>query len=82
MGDKIIKIIKLRNIFRDIFDDETMNIDEEMTNKDIEDWDSIAYVKLVLTIEEEFGIRFSTEEVASIKSVGDFIRAIDKHVGE
>ena len=82
MGDRITKIIKLRNIFRDMFDDENMKIAEDTTRTDIEDWDSVAQVKLVLTIEEEFGIRFSTEEVASIKSVGDFIRAIDNHLGE
>lgn len=71
-------LIKIRNIFRDIFDDEEMTISEETSRKDLEDWDSVEHVKLVLTIEDEFGIRLTTEEVSSIKTVGDFIRAIEK----
>lgn len=81
MGDRMILLVKLRNIFREIFDDETMKISEDTDRTDIEDWDSVAQVKLVLSIEEVFEIRLSTAEVATIKSVGDFIRAIDKHIG-
>ncbi len=71
-------LIKIRNIFRDIFDDEEMTISEETSRKDIEDWDSVAHIKLVLTIEDEYGIRLTTEEVSSIQTVGDFICAIEK----
>lgn len=72
-------VSKLRRIFQDIFDDDTLTIAPETLSNDIDDWDSVAHVKLVLMIEEEFGIRFTTDEVASIKSVADFINAIDKH---
>lgn len=76
------KLIVLRNIFREVFDDDSMTISAETSRNDIEDWDSVAQVKLVLTIESEFGIRFSTDEVSGIKSVGAFIKAIEKHQGE
>lgn len=75
-------LITLKNIFRDVFDDDTLNISETTSQSDIEDWDSVAQVKLVLTIESEFEIRFSTEEVSTLKSVGDFLQAIAKHKGE
>ena len=72
-------IIKLRSIFRDVFDEDTLNISENTTKDDIEDWDSVAHIKLVLAIEEEFHVRLTTDEVASIKSVGEFMYAIQKH---
>ncbi len=74
-------MIRVRNIFREIFDDDELFISEETMYSDIEDWDSIAHVKLVLAIEEEFGIRLTTEEVTSIKSVGGFVAAIQKCSG-
>lgn len=79
MATKLDVLYKLRNIFREIFDDEDMIITEETSRKDIEDWDSVAHVKLVLAIEAEFNIRFTTEEVSTIKTVGDFLNVIEKH---
>jgi acyl carrier protein len=75
-------IIKLRNIFRDIFDDESMAISEFTMREDIEDWDSVAHIKLVLAIEDDFGIRLSMEEMSAIKSVSEFITAIHRHDGK
>lgn len=75
-------LVKLRNIFREIFDDDLMSISEETQRGDIEDWDSVAHVKLVLAVEAEFGIRLTTDEVATVKSVGDFLGAINKSSGK
>ncbi|NTW69008.1 MAG: acyl carrier protein [Chlorobiaceae bacterium] len=72
-------IIKLRTIFREIFDDDTMHIAPSTMREDIEDWDSVAHIKLVLAIEEEFAVRMSTEEVSSVKSVAGFMKAIERH---
>ncbi len=72
--------IKLRTIFRDIFDNEMMNITESTSKMDIEDWDSVAQIKLVLAIEEEFAVRLSIEEVSSIKSVAGFMDSIQRHL--
>jgi acyl carrier protein len=82
MGDALNLFIKVRNIFREIFDDDSLVISENMLKTEIEDWDSIAHVNLVLAIEEEFSIRFTTDEVASVKSVGDFMAVIKKHTSE
>lgn len=72
-------IIKLRNIFREIFDDDEILITNDTNRNDIEDWDSVAHVKLVLAIEEEFVIKLTTDEVASIKSVGEFVKVIERY---
>jgi acyl carrier protein len=81
VGNKKLTLIKLKNIFYDIFEDEDLTITEETSRKELKEWDSVAHVKLVLTIEDEFNMRFTTEEVASIKTVSDFIGAIEKRQG-
>lgn len=81
MGNKKVILLKLKNIFYDIFEDEDLTVSEETSRKELKEWDSVAQVKLVLTIENEFDMRFTTEEVASIKTVSDFIDAIEKRQG-
>jgi len=80
MAELLNALTKLRTIFRDIFDDDMMSITESTSKMDIEDWDSVAQIKLVLAIEEEFAVRLSTEEVSSIKSVAGFIDVIQRHL--
>lgn len=72
--------IKIRNVFREIFDDEEMIVSDETNRNDIEDWDSVTHIKLVLALEEEFGVRLTLDEVASVVSVGDFRASIHKHL--
>ena len=67
----------LNAIFRDIFDEPDLNVVPTTSRLDIPDWDSVAQVKLVLAIEEEFGVEFTTDEVAAFKCVGDFVRALE-----
>ena len=72
---------KLQEIFRDLFDDETIELFDEMTAEDIEDWDSLAPINLIADIERSFGVRFSTKEVTGTKNVGEFIRVIESKLG-
>lgn len=69
----------LQRLFREIFEDDTLAITPETSHADIEGWDSIAQVKLVLAVESELGIRFESTEISAIQSVGDLMRAIEKH---
>jgi acyl carrier protein len=55
-------------------------ISEEMTADDIEDWDSLAHVRLIVSIEQAFGIKFSNAEIDGFKCVGDLIDAVGKKV--
>ena len=67
---------KLQEIFRDIFDDEELVITEEMTAADIEDWDSLAQINLIIAIEKEFGVKFNLEEISKLKNIGEILEII------
>jgi acyl carrier protein len=66
----------LQNIIRDVFDDPALAVTAETGRDDIEGWDSVAQVKLVLAVEEECGFQFSEDEVSSIRRVGDLLKCI------
>ena len=67
---------RLNNIFRDIFDDESIVVTAETTANDIEAWDSLEHINLIVAVEKEFGIKFSMKEVVSMKNVGDMVDII------
>ena len=69
---------KLQDIFRDVFDDDGIVLSDEMTSKDVEDWDSISHLSLIFSIEKEFGIKFTVDEITKTKNVGEFISVIEK----
>lgn len=70
----------LQEIFRDVFDDDDLELTAETTANDIEDWDSFAQIQLVVAIEKYFNIHFKVDEVGSLKNVGEMIQLIDKRV--
>ena len=67
---------RLQNIFREVFDDENLVIDETTTPEDIEDWDSLTSMELVAGIEKEFGFKFTTAEIKQLVNVGEIIKVI------
>ncbi len=67
---------RLNKVFRTIFDDENITVNEETTSDDIEDWDSLEHINLIVAIEQEFGIKFSMGEVTNMKNVGDMVNII------
>lgn len=69
---------RLQEIFRDIFDEEDLEIREDMSAKDIEDWDSLAQINLIVAIEKEFGVKFNLEEVSQLKNIGEMLSLITK----
>ena len=73
---------KLEVIFRDVFDDEDIVLTNETTANDIEDWDSLAKINLLVAIKKEFKINFNLEEVSKYKNVGDMVNAIKEKLGE
>jgi len=66
----------LGDIFREFFDDESLILQPEMTARDVDGWDSLANVRLLLTIERKYRIKFSASEVGSLQKVGDLVRLI------
>lgn len=73
---------RLQEVFRDVFDDEEIVIDGNTTAADIDGWDSLTHVQLVVAVEDEFGLKFSMVETNSLHNVGEFIALIDKKLKE
>lgn len=69
---------RLTKIFRDVFDDESLVAAPEMTAADVEEWDSVNHITLVVAIEEEFGIKFKTAELEKMKNVGQMVEGIER----
>jgi acyl carrier protein len=64
---------RLQNVFRDVFDSEDLVIGLQTTAADVEGWDSINHVNLVLAVEREFKVRLSSSAIARLKNVGDLV---------
>lgn len=69
---------RLQMIFREIFDQPSLVVTPDLSAASLPDWDSVAMVQLVLATEQEFGLRFGTDAVASIKNVGDILILLEK----
>lgn len=69
---------QLQDIFREAFDDDELTVSPETTAKDIEDWDSLMQIQLIVAAERSFGVKFTTQEMSSLKNVGDFVALIEK----
>ena len=69
---------KLQSVFVDVFDDEDLRISNSTNSDDIEEWDSLNHIALVLSIEKCFNIRFITGEVLSLKDVGEMIQLLEE----
>jgi acyl carrier protein len=68
----------LTGVFRDVFDDESITLTRAMTADDIDEWDSMSHIRLVLSVEKAFGVKFTSAEIGALKNVGDFIDLIGR----
>lgn len=73
---------RLNEVFRDVFDDEGINVDDSTTADDIEDWDSLEHINLIVAVENAFGIKFNMGEVNAMKNVGEMVDIILKRNAE
>lgn len=69
-------IAGLNEVFRDVFDDDEITVNEQTTAEDIDDWDSLAQISLIAAIESEFGIRFDMKTALNLKNAGEMVRQI------
>ena len=72
---------RLNKVFRDIFDDDSIVIKPETTSNDIEDWDSLEHINLIVAVEQEFGMKFNMKEVTTMKNVGEMVDIILSRIG-
>lgn len=67
---------QLNEVFRDVFDDEDILVNNATTSDDIDDWDSLEHINLIVAVEKKFGIKFNMGEVNKFKNVGEMVDAI------
>jgi acyl carrier protein len=71
-------LTQVNDIFRDVLDNEDIQLTSSSTADDIEEWDSLSHIQLIVAIEKHFKIRFSTAELTSYKNVGEMVEGIQK----
>jgi acyl carrier protein len=71
--DELQIYARLAEIFQDVFDEDLITVTPELSAKDIENWDSLTHIRLMLTVEKAFKIKFSVSEIGKLKNVGDLV---------
>jgi acyl carrier protein len=71
---------KVTEIIRDVLDDETIILTRETTANDVEDWDSLAHISIIVAIEKEFYIKFDLTELKPIQNVGQLLDMINRKI--
>jgi acyl carrier protein len=67
---------RLAEIFQEVFDEDSINVTPELSAKDVDGWDSLTHIRLILTVEKAFKIKFSTSEIGKLENVGDLATLI------
>ena len=71
---------RLRKVIGDVFEDENLVLKPTSTAADVEGWDSVSNIELLVVLEKEFGIRFNTGEMASLDNIGQLMERIMAHL--
>lgn len=79
MDEKIV-MDKVLNIFRDVFADDTLMINSNSNSNNVIGWDSLNHIYLIVAIEKEFNLKFTTELIMSWENVGAMVKHIAKNV--
>lgn len=69
-------ITRVQGIFRDILDEESLTLSRETTANDVDGWDSLTHIQLIVAIEKNFKVKFSSREILSWKNVGELLDSL------
>jgi acyl carrier protein len=69
---------KVQDVFREVFDNDKLEIFGAMQAKDVEGWDSLTHITLIMTLEDTFRIKFSTREVMGFQNVGEMLDCLQR----
>jgi len=72
---------RLTPIFQDVLDDDALVPHAEMTAHDVEEWDSLRHIRLIVSVEKDLGVKFTTREIAALENVGQFVTLIQSKLG-
>jgi len=67
---------RLTDIFEEVFDDDSIIVTPALSAKDVDGWDSLTHIRLILTVEKAFQVKFSTSEIGKMETVGDLVTLI------
>ncbi len=71
---------KLNEVFRTVFDDESITVEDSTTSDDIEEWDSLEHIDLIVSVEKTFGMKFTMSETTGMKNVGEMADIILRRI--
>lgn len=80
MSSKVIS--QIEQIFQQVFNNPEIAISRDTTAQDIDGWDSLNHIRLIISIEMELGITFDSNEVAELTNVGDLIDYIESQINQ
>lgn len=69
---------KLNDIFVDVFDLDSIQLSESTSSEDVEEWDSLSHIQLIVAVEKAFGVKFSSREIMTWKNVGEMVDSISE----
>jgi acyl carrier protein len=72
--------VTLQKVFEDVFNDESIKLNPELSANDVEGWDSITHIRLMLTVEKTFKTKLSASEIGKLKNVGDLVTLIKARI--
>jgi acyl carrier protein len=67
---------QLSEVFESVFDDDSIQLTPALTAKDVDGWDSLTHIRLLLTVERSFKVKFSTTEIGKLENVGSLVALI------
>ncbi len=67
---------RLTPIFQDILDDDDLVPSADLTAHDVPEWDSLRHIRLIVTVERELEVKFTTPEISALENVGQFVELI------
>lgn len=76
----MISLEELTPVFRQVFDDHSIVLTRNTTADDIDDWDSLTHMNLVIAVELRFKVKFALGELQTLKNVGDMLDLVNKKI--
>jgi acyl carrier protein len=71
---------QVEDVFRNLFNDDSIVLSDDLTAADVPGWDSLAHINLMFSLEQEFGIQFADDEFTQFENVGELLRLIEERV--